>query len=72
MRVCELIAELSKCDQDAYVAVYDYDDNFDGLIGISGAFVRDNTPTDPTCPEQWVFTLAETVDATTQQIIIIG
>jgi hypothetical protein len=72
MRVCELIAELSKCDQDAYVAINDYEGTYDGLIGISSAFVQDNHPTDFTHPEQWVFSHPEDVTADTQQIIVIG
>jgi hypothetical protein len=75
MKVHELIAALQKCDQDAYVAVY-YDDGiegaYDGLIGIGGAFVQDNYPTDYNCPEQWVFSHPEEVTAETQQIIVIG
>jgi hypothetical protein len=72
MKVHELIAALQQCDPDAYVAINDYEGTYDGLIGISSAFVQDNHPTDFTCPEQWVFKHPEEVTAETQQIIVIG
>jgi hypothetical protein len=72
MKVHELIAALQKCDQDAYVAVSNYEGDYEGLIELSSAFVQDNNPTDYTNPDQWVFSHPEEITDTTQQIIVIG